>query len=492
MSLPSPLSHDKHDAISQVYQQVMSRFAGASLSESNDIEYLHDSTENFPAWLLALKHAQESIFIEMYIFSDDVYGTRIRDILISKAQAGVTVVVVYDWFGSLKQHYCGFFKPLIKAGATVHAYNRLNLGNGFNLLARNHRKVLLIDQNIAFISGLCLSNQWEGNPAKGIAPWRDIGVRLQGPIVSDVMLAFIDTLNAEQVSLPNSITIKPHSEQPQQGNTKARLIATTPTTAHMMRLDLMVISLAKKNLWLTDAYFMPTGIYMDALKRAALAGVDVRLLVPRTSDIKWIGTVSRTLYRPLLESGVRIFEWNGPMIHAKMAVVDSAWARVGSTNLNISSWLANREIDVAIEDAPSASAIQQRFLEDLDNATEVVLGPSNKPEPATERSPTAYSARASSKAGVRQAIHLGETLHSVIRGKREVSENESWAFLSLGLILLLISLLIFLWPKLLTYPLIFISLAGAFALLSKGLSLKKHKTQQKSAKKPNNHNHHNN
>ncbi|MGO3860255.1 MAG: phospholipase D-like domain-containing protein [Neisseriaceae bacterium] len=486
MSLPSPLSHDSHDAISQVYQQVMSRFAGASLSNGNEIDCLHDSTENFPAWLNALKQAQDSICIEMYIFDHDVYGTRVRDLLIEKAQAGVTVVLVYDWFGSLKQHYRGFFKPLIKAGATVHAYNRLTLSNGFSLLSRNHRKVLLIDQSLAFISGLCISNKWEGQPLKGIAPWRDMGVRLRGPIVADVMAAFLDTLASEQVTPPSALLQPPPAPHLPAGPARARLIATTPTTAHMMRLDLMVISLAKKNLWLTDAYFMPTGIYMDALKRAALAGVDVRLLVPRTSDIKWIGTVSRTLYRPLLEAGIRVFEWNGPMIHAKMAVVDSAWARVGSTNLNISSWLANREIDVAIEDADSASAFQQRFLADLDNATEVVLNRANKPEPATARERTAYSARASSKAGVRQAIHLGETLHSVIRGKREVSETESWAFLSLGLILLLISLLIFMWPKLLTYPLIFIGLAGAFALLSKGLSLKKHKAQQKQMAKSSN------
>ncbi|MBP6563588.1 MAG: cardiolipin synthase B [Neisseriaceae bacterium] len=488
MNPPIPLNPEHHHAIGQVYQQVMSRFTGASLSDGNVIECLHDSTENFPAWLSALKQAQASIFIEMYIFADDVYGTRVRDLLIEKARAGVQVVVVYDWFGSLKQHYMGFFKPLIKAGAQVHAYNRLTLGNGFNLIARNHRKVLIIDQTVAFISGLCISNQWEGNPSKGIAPWRDMGVKLQGPIVADVVAAFVDTLHAEQQRLPADVVIKQAADYAPVGPSKARLIATTPSTAHMMRLDLMVIGLAQKNLWLTDAYFMPTGMYIDALKRAALAGVDVRLLVPRTSDIKWIGTVSRTLYRPLLEAGVRVFEWNGPMIHAKMAVVDSAWARVGSTNLNISSWLANREIDVAIEDPDSAKAFQQRFLDDLDNATEVVLGPTNTPQPATQRSPSIYSARASSKAGVRQAIHLGETLHSVIRGKREISETESWAFLSLGLLLLLISLLIFMWPKLLTYPLIFIGLAGAFALLSKGLSLKKYKKRPEPSKHPNKNN----
>jgi CDP-diacylglycerol--glycerol-3-phosphate 3-phosphatidyltransferase/cardiolipin synthase len=94
----------------------------------------------------------------------------------------------------------------------------------------------------------------------------------------------------------------------------------------MMRLDLLIASFARRTLWLTDAYFMGTSTYLSALKQAARDGVDVRLLVPRSSDIRWIATVSRTMYRPLLESGVRVFEWNGPMIHAKTAVADGRWA----------------------------------------------------------------------------------------------------------------------------------------------------------------------
>jgi CDP-diacylglycerol--glycerol-3-phosphate 3-phosphatidyltransferase/cardiolipin synthase len=148
---------------------------------------------------------------------------------------------------------------------------------------------------------------------------------------------------------------------PDSGTIAARLIATTPSTAHMMRLDLLIASFARRTLWLTDAYFMGTSTYLSALKQAARDGVDVRLLVPRSSDIRWIATVSRTMYRPLLESGVRVFEWNGPMIHAKTAVADGRWARIGSTNLNISSWLANREIDVAIEDESVAGELAARF-----------------------------------------------------------------------------------------------------------------------------------
>ena len=134
----------------------------------------------------------------------------------------------------------------------------------------------------------------------------------------------------------------------------------------MMRLDLLAVSMARKTLWITDAYFMPTRMYAQGLINAAKDGVDVRVLVPSTSDIKWIGAVSRTQYRTLLEAGVRVFEWNGSMIHAKMSVVDGMWARVGSTNLNFSSWFANRELDVAIEDRATVDYLEQFGLNRID------------------------------------------------------------------------------------------------------------------------------
>jgi cardiolipin synthase len=112
---------------------------------------------------------------------------------------------------------------------------------------------------------------------------------------------------------------------------------------------------------------------VQALKSAATDGVDVRLLVPGSRDVPFIGSLSRAGYRPLLEAGVRVFEWNGPMLHAKTAVADSRWARVGSTNLNLTSWIGNWELDVAVEDEPFAKAMEAMYLDDLSHATEVVL-----------------------------------------------------------------------------------------------------------------------
>ena len=142
-------------------------------------------------------------------------------------------------------------------------------------------------------------------------------------------------------------------------------------------------SLARRTLWLTDAYFAGTSIYVQALRAAAEDGVDVRLLVPGPgSDIPLMQAISRTGYRELLQSGIRVFEWNGPMLHAKTAVADARWARVGSTNLNLSSWVGNRELDLVIENEAFGQAMEEMFAADLTNSTEIVLEPRHRVRPA--------------------------------------------------------------------------------------------------------------
>ena len=134
------------------------------------------------------------------------------------------------------------------------------------------------------------------------------------------------------------------------GDISLRVIATQPATAGMFRLDQLVAAVARERLWITDAYFIGASPYMQALVAAAGDGVDVRLLVPGSStDLPLVQNMTRAGYRQLLEAGIRIFEWNGTMVHAKTAVADGKWGRVGSSNLNIQSWLGNWELDVAVE-----------------------------------------------------------------------------------------------------------------------------------------------
>lgn len=464
------------DFVRRLADQAFSRSAGAPLLGGNAVTPLFDCTDNFPAWVEALSGAEDSILIEMYMFSADPFGTQLRNVLIERANAGVEVKLLYDWWGSLREHHSGFFKPLVAAGAEVRVYNRPSLFSPASLLGRNHRKSIMVDGSVAFIGGLCISSRWEGDAARDIAPWRDTGVRLAGPIVRDAMLAFADSWsNCGEPLDPRLLAYEPLPA----GEVEARLIATTPATANMIRLDLLIASFARRTLWLSDAYFIGSSLYITALKQAAQDGVDVRLLVPRSSDVPWIATVSRTLYRPLLEAGVRVFEWNGAMIHGKSAVADGRWARIGSTNLNISSWFANREIDVAIEDERLAEEMQARFQADFELATEIVLGGKrHRPVPSKPLSRPLLSLlqprrsrHDGARAAARQAARIGEALSAVIRGTRSVEASEATAFLTIGLFLVGLALLLLLFPYLVAGPVALFALFSGGAITFKALSL---------------------
>jgi cardiolipin synthase A/B len=232
--------------------------------------------------------------------------------------------------------------------------------------------MLAVDGRIAFVSGLCVGCMWVGDPDRGVEPWRDTGVEVVGPAVAHVERAFADTwqrcgdpVPAEEVPDPSVIPIA--------GEVPLRVIATVPGQAPMFRLDQLIAAAARQTLWLTDAYFAGTPAYIHALCIAAHDGVDVRLLVPGGSDIPVLRPLSQAGYRPLLEAGVRVFEWNGSMLHAKTTTADRRWARVGSTNLNVASWLGNLELDVAIEHEAFAQQMERDYVRDLARSTEIVL-----------------------------------------------------------------------------------------------------------------------
>ena len=196
-----------------------------------------------------------------------------------------------------------------------------------------------------------------------------------------------------------------------------RVLGHFAATAGLYRLEQLIAVLAQKTLWLTDAYFVGTTSYVQALRGAAMDDVDVRLLVPGSSgDLKFLRPISRAGYRPLLEAGVRVFEWNGSMLHAKTAVADGRWARVGSSNLNMASWLGNWELDVAVENLGFAHKMEQMYLQDLDNATEIVLREKDRVRPVAEHR---LSPEVSTMAtGQAQSGSAGRLTAGAIRGRQ--------------------------------------------------------------------------
>ena len=459
-----------NNAAPAILEQLRLRAGGSEMYPHCSLKILNDSRENFPAWLDAVRAAERSVLVEMYIFSDNAFGRQMRDLLLQKCAQGVQVVLVYDWFGSLWQDLKGFFRPLKQAGALVVAYNRMGFASGIGLLSRNHRKSIVVDGETAFVSGLCISSAWEGQPEKGIAPWRDTGVMLRGAVVADVVRALADSLQSQGFRLPEALL--PESRRPENengGDARVGIVATTPADNNMMRLDLVLLALTNRRLWLTDAYFMPTRLYTQALINAAEAGVDVRILVPKTSDIGWIARVSRTRYRELLRAGVRIFEWNGTMIHAKTAVADGFLVRIGSTNLNFSSWHFNRELDTIAEDAAAAAQMERQFLQDLNNATEIVLDADEQRAVAEQRRRKLLNLkilhRQQALAVWRQMLQLSHAFEGNFYGTNQVGSRETGAYLGLGLTLLAAALLLWFFPKLLVVPLVFLLAVGALSTL---------------------------
>jgi cardiolipin synthase len=311
---------------------------------------------------------------------------------------------------------------------------------------------------------------WAGDPARGIDPWRDTGIEVHGPAVADVAAAFAEAWAAAGAEMPES----PARATPSPvGAVSLRVVATIPNTAGLFRVDQLVAAMARKTLWLTDAYYAGTAAYVQSLRAAARDGVDVRLLVPGASDIPLIRPFSRAGYRPLLEAGVRVFEWNGAMIHAKTAVADGRWARVGSTNLNIASWLGNRELDVVVEDEPFAREMEDMFLHDLRNATEVVLQRNRVRAPGapSRRHGSVTSGGGSGGRVAAGAVRVGNTVAAAVTNKRVLEPVEANIALIAGAILAAIAVLAFRYPRSISYPIGVFAAWLAAATLYRGIEL---------------------
>jgi cardiolipin synthase len=253
-----------------------------------------------------------------------------------------------------------------------------------------------------------------------------------------------------------------------------RIVASEPATAAMMRLDQLVASLARHRLWLTDAYYAGTTPYVQALRAAARDGVDVRLLVPNATDIPLLRPLSRAGYRPLLEAGVRVFEWNGTMLHAKTAVADGHWARVGSTNLNVASWFGNWELDAVIEHEAFAAQMEAMYVADLHNATEVVLDRRRRlaapGEPRNRRAATSRRGGSASRAAA-GAIRVGSTIGAAITNRRVLEPIEARLATMGGAVACALAILSAVFPRALAYPFAGLAAWAGLALLHRGYRL---------------------
>jgi cardiolipin synthase len=441
--------------VRRLAEQALSRTAGAPLVPGNAIKLLKDAKENYPAWLEAMRSAKKSIHFESFIIHEDDIGEQFSQVLAAKALEGISVRLIYDWLGAFGKTSHKFWERLRKAGVEVRCFNPFRFDSPFSWLSRDHRKMISVDGELGFVTGLCVGRMWVGYPERGIEPWRDTGVALRGPAVADVERAFADIWATMGSPLPED-EIPCKEAVPAAGDVTLQVVASVPNTAGLYRLDQFITAIARESLWLTDAYFVGMIPYVQSLSAAARDGVDVRLLVPGSTDIPLLRALSRAGYQPLLEAGARVFEWNGPMIHAKTAVADGRWARVGSTNLNVSSWISNYELDVAVENEAFAQAVEELYLEDLGHSTEIVLNERQRVRPVKKmarqiRIAPRIAGGSVSLAGA-SAIRISNAVGAAITNRRVLGPAEARIMGSAGMILLLFAVVGLLWPRWVVIP----------------------------------------
>lgn len=470
------------DRDAALLDQAFTRAAGAPLVHGNTVRLLKDAAENYPAWLNAIAGARQRISFENYFIIEDEIGAEFAQALAARARAGVHVRLIYDWLGAFHKASRRFWRQLGDAGVEVRRFNPPQLLSPIAVLHRDHRKMLAVDGRIGFVTGLCVGDMWVGNPARGRDPWRDTGIEVSGPALHDIERAFAQVWAAIGSPLPDE-EICEREVSPASAGIALRIVATTPGTSGVFRLDQLVAAAARRTLWLTDAYFAGTPSYVQALRAAALDGVDVRLLVPGASDIPILRPLSQAGYRPLLETGVRVFEWNGAMLHAKTAVADRRWARVGSSNLNLASWVNNYELDTVIEDEAFAAGMEEMYLADLERSTEIVLYPRrrgvDRTASAANRAASLHAAHetpgmsGSASRATAGALRLGRAVSAALSRQRVLEPTEARLVATVGVGLLCIATLAILWPPVVLVPLLLVLVWSGVALLARAYALRR-------------------
>ena len=338
------------------------------MSLGNRVERFSDGDRLFEALWSALAGAQERVLATTYILSPDNVGRRTIAALADAAARGVRVTLRYDAVGS-RHLPAAELETLVRLGGRVEAYNpawtlRSRLANR---AVRDHRKVVVIDGRVAFCGGMNIDEGYAGT-RHGSGMLRDTHLRIEGPAGADFEAVF-DTERAPGAPPPFEL-------EPRDG--PGVLLQVLSSNRWLRRRAIQrslryTISRAERRVWLTNPYFLPPRRLRRALTSAARRGVDVRLLTVGPSDVPSVRAISQHVYGHFLRRGVRIYELQSRVLHAKTAVIDGVYASVGSFNLDILSDRYNHELNVALLDLGLAAVLEEDFKRDLEGSRELTL-----------------------------------------------------------------------------------------------------------------------
>lgn len=364
------------DLSSHSFLLLLAVLTDAQVHRRNSIEVLTNGNCFYEAELQAIHAAERTINLEAYIFHPGKIGDRFVEALTERAHAGVRVQLVIDYLGSLRTTR-RYFQDLLSAGGRVEWYHSLRPDLLPQLNNRTHRELLVIDGKIGFVGGAGIADQWytgmKGNPR-----WRDTAVRLEGPVVCSLQSAFAQNwlrVNGEILTGADNFNFGESASRESGRETTAFIVNSTPAAGSTRARILfqMLITSAKEKIYINTPYFLPDRSARQAIIEAVRdRKLEVKIITPGVhADHALTRNSSRSLYGPLLKSGVEIYEYRTSMIHVKALMIDDLWSVVGSTNFDSRSFDINDELNVAIPDRAVTARLIQDFHRDLAQSDQV-------------------------------------------------------------------------------------------------------------------------
>ena len=345
------------------------------LSVGNKVTLLLDGAATYPAMIKAIRNARDHVNLETYIIEDDEIGRQFSDLLLEQQRKGVQVYLIYDSVGGISTPKA-FFDRLTAGGIEVLEFNPINplaAKAPWMINNRDHRKLLIVDGRSAFLGGINISSVYSSGsvvkrnsePGGNTTAWRDTDIQVEGPVVAEFQKLFMDTWQKQKGKPLAQKEYFPALKA--EGTDIVRAVGSTPDDPFsLMYLTLIsAIGNAEKHVHLTNAYFVPDPQLLKALGAAAGRGVDVKLLLPSHSDSSVTFHAGRAHYATLLQSGVKIYERRGALLHSKTVSIDGVWSSVGSSNLDWRSALDNDEVNAVVLGRDFARQMQAMFAADL-------------------------------------------------------------------------------------------------------------------------------
>jgi cardiolipin synthase len=386
------------DSVQSVkFARKLDRVTATTATDENRVQLLTNGKETFPAMLAAIDNAEKCISLDMYKIRMDRVGTCFYRALIRAARRGVRVRFIYDAYGSRTVTY-NDFAELIDAGGEVCIFNPVLWLTFLRVNNRNHHKILVVDGRIAFLGGLNLAEEYDGDGQNG---WRDTAIMIEGPAAHDAERIFNESwlqggigfigkdLPVVGINHLKRVVDSPlvwlldldgesclSGRNPSTGGTaRVRIVPSDPHSWSSTIVDqyLLAINSARETISITCAYFVPPLVLRRALVNAAQRGVRVRLILPGPTDVSLVRNVSVGYYGRLLKHGVEIYEWTTSVLHAKTMVVDGVWSTIGSANLDGRALFLSYEANAAVIDRHLAIAMEEQFERDLQHCRRVTL-----------------------------------------------------------------------------------------------------------------------